>query len=177
MSAPQFGRRRIGIELGQGKKTDLLPQVVASLIPVLAYVLEIVQDDWPDCILHHRHLTFAEKVVAIVHQCYRSKSRPISLGSPPVSIESRFVCIELWLSKSQSSWIQRSRGIRDCLQDGLRADVVVNEVLEGIIAENEFVNEHRECQCRVSCPRVEVIWVQGRRCSDDDAWKGAWYEL
>jgi hypothetical protein len=147
---PRFGGclAVVVLELSWSKgKTDLFPQVIASLIPVLAYVLQIVQDNWPDCILHHRHLTFAEKVVAIVHQCYRPKSRPVSLRSPPVSIESRFVCVEFWLSQSKSSRIQCSRGIGDCLQDGLRAYVVVNEVLEGIIAENELVNEHSECQC------------------------------
>ena len=46
---------------------DLFPQVVPSLIPILAHVPEIVDNDWPDGILHHGRLALAKKVVAIVH--------------------------------------------------------------------------------------------------------------
>lgn len=80
-----------------------------------------------------------KKPVAISHQGGSTERWAIALRSPPSAIEPGAIDHELWLAKPNALGQEGAGWVRDRLEDSLGVDIILNDSLERMVAENEFV--------------------------------------
>jgi len=92
-------------------------------------------------------------------------------GSAPVPIVSRPIGVELRLTETSTVGKKWAWRVADCLEGSLGVDVVVDVWLEGLIAEEEVVDDIPESEGRVASPGVEVcVCVRARVRVSESSW-------
>ena len=162
--------------------------------PILPNIRQVVGNHGPYLLLDPLLALAApllDQVLAVLDHGDRAQRRAVPLRPAPVAVVPRPVGVELGLAQPGPGRLQAARGVRHRLQDGLRADVVIDMHPQRRIAKQELVDEGLEGQGGVARPGVKVLmpklvssWacndiremltigVHGRGTGDDEAGAG-----
>lgn len=145
---------------GGGKersRVDFLPQVKSSLVPVLAHIREIIPQNRPDILDRLVALALLNEMVSVRNKGRSAHGRTLTLRTTPGAGVCGQVDVELWLTESRTVR-ERAGGVGDGLKLGLGGDVLLDELLEGGVSGEEFVDQGLHCQAGVTGPGVDV-WL------------------
>ena len=142
-------------------------------LPVLSNISQIICNDGPNLLLHPILFALGDEVVAVLDQGGSPQGRAIPLRTTPVAIVSRAIGHELWLTEAATVRQEGSRGIADGLENGLGVDVVIDVRLEGLVPEEELINECPESQGGIARPSEEVVRVGLGRAGNDESTSGS----
>ena len=143
---------------GGGKersRVDFLPQVESSLVPVLAHIREIIPQNRPDILDRLVALALLNEMVSVRNKGRSAHGRTLTLRTTPGTSVRGQVDVELWLTESRTVR-ERAGGVGDGLKLGLGGDVLLDELLEGSVSGEEFVDQGLHCQTGVAGPGVDV---------------------
>ena len=98
----------LGEEREEGCASNLFPEIIASFVPVLTNVVEVIADDWPDDLLGGLGVSVLDEVVDIFHEGDCSQRRAVALGATPDTVKSSKVDLVFWFTEAGPEWVQRS---------------------------------------------------------------------
>lgn len=139
-------------------RVDFLPQVESSLVPVLAHIREVIPHNRPDILDRLVTLALLNEMVSVCKKGRSAHGRTLTLRTTPGTSVRGQVDVELWLTKSRTVG-ERARGVGDCLKLGLGGNVLLNQLLDGSVSGDEFVDQGLHRQARVAGPGID-IWLR-----------------